>query len=99
MLMCQGARDALSKSAISNRHSSNPHSAIRSLQFFLAPARRFVRADAEQRLGDDLVRQHGIGRVEPPEPRVAEQLFEPALLEDAESAGHLEREIHNPPGV
>ena len=54
----------------------------------LSPARRLVRADPEQRLGDDLVRQHRVRRMDAAEARVAEQLLEPAA-----------RKMPNPPAT
>src|SRR4029079_14060784 len=59
----------------------------------LTPARLLVGAYPERDLADDLVGQRGVGRVEASGTGVAEQAFELALLEHAEAARQVERQV------
>src|SRR6266446_5507649 len=63
----------------------------------LAPARLRVGVDAEGQLADYLVGEGRVGRVDPAEPRVAEQPLDPGGGEDAVAARQVESGIHHLP--
>src|SRR4030081_391812 len=69
----------------------------RSLLFRSPPAGLLVGADAEERLPDDLVRQHRVRGVNAAEPRIAEQPLEAGAPEDPEPAAEIPRAIHDSP--
>jgi hypothetical protein len=56
-------------------------------RFTSPPARLLVRTDAERQLGEQLVRQHCVDRMDATQPRIAEELLERAAPENAEAAG------------
>jgi hypothetical protein len=63
----------------------------------LTPARLFVQADAECCLRNDLMREEGVGGMEPAQTRIADQPFVARRTKDSVASGDIQPSIYDAP--